>query len=207
MLYGTDIRCKVTAGYMTNFYDSNAQLFFDSTINVVMDELYAQFTPLIAAGSHILDLGCGSGRDSKYFIQNGYNVTALEPSKELAVLASEHIDQTVMVKAAQQIGEINTYDGIWACASLLHVPVSELTDVFQRLASSLKPDGVIYCSFKQGRGVLERNGRTFTDMNQEQFDILLQQVATLQVISIWESSDLREGRENEKWFNALLKKV
>jgi SAM-dependent methyltransferase len=172
-----------------------------------MDAVYAKYTPLIISGGHILDLGCGSGRDSKHFIQNGYNVTSLEPSIELAALASDYIDQSVIVKTAQQIDEINTYDGIWACASLLHVSENELVDVFQRLADSLRPNGAIYCSFKYGEGVVERNGRTFTDMNQEQFDVLLEQVTSLQILSIWQSADLREGRENEKWFNALMKKV
>tara|TARA_R110001583_G_scaffold65264_1_gene188656 strand:+ start:9208 stop:9786 length:579 start_codon:yes stop_codon:yes gene_type:complete len=192
---------------MTNFYDTNAQQFFDTTVDVAMDALYAKFTPLLAAGGRVLDLGCGSGRDSKYFINNGYKVTAFEPSVELAKLASDHLGHNVVVQTAQQIDDIDTYDGIWACASLLHVPLDDMADVFQRLANSLKNGGVIYCSFKLGDGEVERNGRVFTDMNQIDFYELLEQVITLKIISIWVSADLRAGREDEEWFNVLLKKV
>lgn len=190
-----------------SYYDSNSKSFFDSTINVDVDLLYSKFTPLICAKGCILDLGCGSGRDSKYFINNGYKVIAIEPSVPLSKLASDYIGQNVIVKNSQELNDVDVYDGIWACASLLHVPMNEMTDVFQRLAVSLKVGGVIYCSFKLGVGEIERNGRAFTDMNQLQFDELLENVTALKVISIWESIDLRKGRQNEKWFNALLRKL
>ncbi|MEZ9322853.1 class I SAM-dependent methyltransferase [Vibrio sp. F13] len=186
-----------------NYYDQNAQEFFDGTIKVDMASLYNEFLPLIPKESLILDAGCGSGRDSKAFLNQGYKVHAIDASEELGKLAENQINQAVEITTFQQFSSPQSFGAVWACASLLHVPMKELPQTFSNLASHLKPKGVFYCSFKYGDNEIERNGRKFTNLNES----LLEQVIADSGVAIsktWCTSDLRKGRESEKWLNAIL---
>ncbi|KJY68521.1 class I SAM-dependent methyltransferase [Vibrio nigripulchritudo] len=186
-----------------SYYNQNAQEFFDDTINVDMSTLYSEFTPLLPANGLILDAGCGSGRDTKSFLENGFSVHSIDASKELAVLAEHLTKQPVEVTTFQEFESQKQFDGVWACASLLHVPMKELPLAFKKLAASLKSQGVFYCSFKYGREEVIRNGREFTNLDEK----LLAQVISnseLIVLKTWCTSDLRKGRESEKWLNAIL---
>lgn len=189
-----------------SYYDDNARSFFDGTVAVEMAPLYERFLPLIKPQGKILDAGCGSGRDSLYFINHNYQVVAFDASPALVDLASKHTQQPV--KLAQFLSfdaPADQFDGIWACASLLHVPYSLLTETFIHLAKMLKSDGAFYCSFKYGDDEVERDQRTFTNLN----ECLLSQVlqgTSLTVQSTWVTSDLRPGRQQEQWLNAILMK-
>lgn len=189
------------------YYNNNAQSFSDSTRNVDMSALYAEFLPLIPAQGHILDAGCGSARDAKYFKQQGFIVSAFDASEELAALASCYLQQPVEVKTFQQLNAINEYDAIWCCASLLHVPKNELPSVFLNLQRALKASGVLYVSFKYGSQQRVHNGRAFTDLTETALTDLINQHTQMQVIKHWLSDDVRPGRETETWLNALLKKT
>ena len=187
------------------YYQSNAQAFFDSTVEVNMHSLYEQFLPLVPAGGAILDAGCGAGRDSKAFLELGFEVEAFDASAELAALAAQLTGQKVTVERFQSYKNSKQFDAIWACASLLHVPLIELPTVFQSLSKMLKSGGVFYCSFKYGEGEIERNGRLFTNLNESG---LAEQIkgAPLTIEKQWITGDLRAGRESEKWLNVLLSK-
>lgn len=186
-----------------SYYNQNAQEFFDDTINVDMSTLYSEFTPLLPANGLILDAGCGSGRDTKSFLENGFSVHSIDASKELAVLAEHLTKQPVEVTTFQEFESQKQFDGVWACASLLHVPMKELPLAFKKLAAPLRSQRVFYCSFKYGREEIIRNGREFTNLDEK----LLAQVISnseLKVLKTWCTSDLRKGRESEKWLNAIL---
>ena len=187
------------------YYKANAQAFYDSTVKVDMQTLYDQFLPLIAAGGTILDAGCGAGRDSKAFIDQGFHIEAFDASEELAVLASQLIGKLVAVARFQNYKNSKQFDAIWACASLLHVPLSELPTVFTSLSKMLRADGVFYCSFKYGEEEIERNGRLFTNLNESSF---AEQIIglPLSIEKHWITGDLREGRESEQWLNVILRK-
>jgi 2-polyprenyl-3-methyl-5-hydroxy-6-metoxy-1,4-benzoquinol methylase len=129
-----------------NYYDQNAQDFFDGTINVDMTSLYNEFIPFIPEKGCILDAGCGSGRDSKVFLDLGYKVHAIDASEELGKLAEQQIKQAIEITTFQQFNSPQSFDAIWACASLLHAPMQELPLAFNNLANHLKPKGVFYCS-------------------------------------------------------------
>ena len=192
-----------TTLFKMSYYDNNAQDFFDGTINVNMASLYDMFIPLLPKKGFILDAGCGSGRDSKAFIKSGFNVHAIDASYELAKLAEQQINQNVDVTTFQEFKTSNHYDAIWACASLLHVPMYELLQVFKNLSKSLKTDGVFYCSFKYGNDQVSRNGREFTNLNESLLEELISTLP-LTIKCTWLTSDLRKGREEEKWLNAIL---
>ena len=187
-----------------NYYNQHAQTFSDSTLNVDMSALYAEFLPLIPKHGHILDAGCGSARDAMYFKQQGFTVSAFDASPELAKLASNYLQQAVEVKTFQQLNCTNKYDGIWCCASLLHVPKVELPQVFLKLQNALKPNGVLYVSFKYGTQERVHNGREFTDLNEDGLTALIAHHTELKTLKQWQTVDQRPERESEVWLNALL---
>ncbi|MCI6152377.1 MAG: class I SAM-dependent methyltransferase [Fusobacterium perfoetens] len=186
-----------------NFYNENALNFFEGTVNSDMKDLYSLFLKELPKNASILDLGCGSGRDSKYFIDNGYKVIASDFSKELSILASQYIGQEVVVEDMRKITYENIFDGIWACASMLHLTENEIIDTLNRCYKALKEQGIIYLSFKYGNENYKKDGRSFTCFTEEKFLNLLSNTR-LKCKSILQTNDVRKGRENEKWLNIIL---
>jgi len=144
-----------------NYYDSNAKSYFENTMQGNFQENYDRFLNKIPKGAFILDFGCGSGRDSKYFLENGYEVEAIDGSIEMCKLASEYIGQDVKCMKFEELNEEDTYDGIWACSSILHVTKEELPKILEKMINALKQDGIIYTSFKKGNKWRDRCFRIF----------------------------------------------
>jgi SAM-dependent methyltransferase len=189
-----------------DYYNQHAASFVEGTLSVDMQSLYQHFVPLLPAGAHIVDAGCGSGRDALYFLQHGFVVTAFDGSTELAEIASKVIGQPVQVCRFDQFVAPAQVDAIWACASLLHVPASELPSVMEQLSQQLVSGGVFYCSFKYGRGEVSRGGRSFTNLDEDGLNQLLNHLP-LTVVESWQTGDVRPGRESERWLNAVLRKA
>ena len=187
-----------------DYYDDNAQRFYDSTVDVDMVGFYCKFLPLVGAEGRILDLGCGSGRDTKYFVDLGYKVDAIDASKEMVRLASIKSGLEVKHMSFELFSPGLQYDGIWACASLLHVEPKALKSMFVQISHWLNVSGVLYASFKYGDGVRVKDGRTFTDMDEHQLKVLLS-AANLILKESWVTDDQRPER-NEKWLNVLVTK-
>lgn len=188
------------------YYSENAQSFYDATVDINMQALYEQFLPFVPAGGLILDAGCGAGRDSNAFIQQGYKVQAFDASKELTKLATKLINQPVQHALFQTFKSDVKFDAIWACASLLHVPRQELATVLTKLVSLLVDDGVFYCSFKLGSEEVTRNGRVFTNLDEVSFALYVDGLP-VKMEKQWRTGDLREGRKSELWLNVILRKV
>jgi len=214
------------------YYREHAQRFFRDTANVDMSALYRPFIRELLPGARILDAGCGSGRDVRAFSDMGFVVEAFDASAELVALARQFSGSAVAQKRFQEVDAVETYDGIWCCASLLHISEAELPDVMTRLAIALKPNGIWYLSFKYGRGEREKDGRRFTDMDVAGLQKLIDGVNAhgaqtlaenkplttteagarenrfaLEAKHIWQTGDLRVGRSDEIWLNAILRKT
>ena len=188
------------------YYNENARNFVDGTILVDFQYTQDKFLNYIMQGANILDFGCGSGRDTKYFFERGYRVDAIDGSKELCRLATAYTGIEVKHMYFQELSEKDKYDGIWACSSILHLPYIELIEVMLKIAQALKNNGILYTSFKYGEFSGERNGRYFTDMNQGRLKELLEEVNTLGIKELWVTSDVRPGRAEEKWLNVIMQK-
>lgn len=186
------------------FYNANAESFATNTFSVDFSQIQQEFLTTRTSGAHILDFGCGSGRDTKYFLEQGYKVDAIDGSSELCKLASAHTGIKVCQMLFQELHAKEKYDGIWACASILHVAKNELPDILQRMHNALKPDGIIYASFKYGDFEGERNGRYFSDFTEESFRKLVKDIRGLSIEKMWITGDVRDGREEEKWLNIIL---
>ncbi|BBR60769.1 MULTISPECIES: class I SAM-dependent methyltransferase [unclassified Klebsiella] len=187
------------------YYQHHADDFFSSTVNVDMDSLYTPFLERVPKGGWILDAGCGSGRDSKAFLQQGYQVEAFDATAEMAKLASQHTGFSVKQMTFSDVDAVNRYDGIWCCASLLHVSAAELPDAMAKLARALKPGGTWYVSFKYGDGERVKDGRHFTDLNEQRLNAMLAGLADITLAGHWITEDKRPDR-SEMWLNALLQK-
>lgn len=187
-----------------DYYDKNATEYSESTIGVDFSATQERFLRYIPSHAKILDFGCGSGRDAKYFLDKGYDVDAIDGSKEFCRLASVYTGITVKQMLFQELASVNEYDGIWACASILHLQKDDLILVLHKMATALKNTGVIYASFKYGTFFGERQGRYFTDFDEERLTEILALVPELQYREFWISSDVRPDRSDEKWLNVIL---
>ena len=217
-----------------DYYRQNAQRFFTDTASVDMSALYPLFIDCLPPGARILDAGCGSGRDVKAFSEMGFAVEAFDASAELVAMARQLSGKPIEQMRFQDVDAVEIYDGIWCCASLLHVSEAELPGVMTKLAMALKPGGVGYLSFKHGRGERKKDGRIFTDMDVAGLQKLVDGVNTLggdilptdkmgikreagsedtavnrfalKAEKIWQTGDVRAGRGDEVWLNTIIRK-
>ena len=188
------------------YYNQCAKDYNELTLNIEFEHKREMLLKYLKPGAHILDLGCGSGRDSKAFLQKGYQVRAVDGSQELCKIASENIGQEVICQLFHELEETNTYDAVWACASLLHLPTDELKKVIHKVEQSLKKGGYFYASFKYGEFEGERDGRYFNDFNEETFNDLLTEFPNLNIQEVEVTTDVIPGRENVSWLNIIMKK-
>lgn len=188
------------------YYNQNANSFVAGTISVDFKATQDRFLSRLKVGDYILDFGCGSGRDAKYFLGAGLKVDAIDGSEELCKIASAYIGIEVKQMLFQELNEHEKYDGIWACSSILHLPKDELKSVFNIMVAALKTGGIIYTSFKYGIFEGERNGRYFSDFTIETFIKFIQDVENLKLDEYWITEDVRPGRGEEKWLNLILQK-
>ncbi len=171
----------------TDYYDNNAQIFTERTFQHDMAEIYNQFLALLPKKTSILDAGCGPGRDAVYFNTLGHDVIAFDASIEMVKISSQKLGRPTLQMSLQDITFENQFDGVWASASLLHVPFDELREVFEKIHHALKPNGILYFSFKYGHDERRVEGRTFYDMNET--SILPYLEGLFEVITIWKTAD------------------
>lgn len=189
-----------------SYYDDFAADFVANTLDVDMEEHRARFLARLPSGGAILDLGCGSGRDSLAFLTSGYAVTSVDGSQAMVDATSELTGRSTRKLRFDELDYCGVFDGIWACASLLHVARKELDVTMKRVTRALRPGGVLYVSFKLGDGERFVNGRHFTDFTLTSFRSWLTMSGFATLEELWETRDVREGRSHEGWVNAILTK-
>ena len=182
------------------FYEANAGGFAADTRDLDMSALYDRFLSRVPPAGRILDAGCGSGRDAFAFAELGYSVLAIDASLELARLAREYVAGRAKVQRMrfEEIGWTDEFDGIWACASLLHVPLADFPTIVGRLAAALRSGGVCYMSFKYGEGECVNGGRHFTNHTEDFLRAVLTGTA-FALSETWVTNDVRAGRSEEHW--------
>ena len=185
------------------FYENNAEQFAQDTLNVDMSALYERFLGRLAPSSRILDAGCGAGRDTAAFLRLGYQVEAFDASAKLVEIAQRVTGIAVQHSTFLNYSSAEPFAGIWACASLLHVPASSMSATLQHLSGLLQAQGVLYVSFKYGEDDVERNGRHFTNCTEQRLQDFLAGTG-LSIVETWLTADQRPDRADEQWLNALL---
>jgi len=191
------------------YYNKHANEYFHKTVDIDMQDHWDAFTCLLPEGASILDLGCGSGRDSAYFLSCGYDVTMLDASYEMCNLASIHTGQEVLNLSYENMDFYNVFDGIWACASLVHIPRNRIDGILQKIIRALKINGIMYMSFHYGDFEGIREGRYFTDYRGRTLRELIMRQANVELIDIQKRKDSRitEVDAERYWIYAIIRKI
>ncbi len=190
------------------YYNKNAEMYCEQTLVGNFQENYDRFLKHLSKGAYILDFGCGSGRDSKYFIENGYKVKAIDGSEEMCKLASKYINQEVTCMKFDELNDVNVYDGIWACSSILHVEKENLHDVLDKMIDALKTNGVIYTSFKKGTDYEIKENKYYNYLTKdEMIKILNESSKNAKIIDYFETiPSTKRKAEGTIWCNFIIKK-
>ena len=189
-----------------DYYNRLSREFSARTREIDMSALYEPFLALIPENGYILDAGCGSGRDSKAFLDRGYRVMSIDGSRAMAEITSGLTGQQAYTMRFQEVNFREEFDAIWACGSLLHVPRHDMRGVLEKLATALKPNGAMYMSFKTGQQDEIRDGRLFTNYTEAAMRKMLAQVGGMEILTIWTTPDIREDANRPDWLNILLQK-
>jgi SAM-dependent methyltransferase len=187
------------------YYDRQAANFATQTADLDLSPLYDRFLRHVWPGGRILDAGCGPGRDTLAFAERGYEVVAFDASEEMVRFARARLGDRADIHLMRfdDVWWHRQFDGIWACASLLHVPSASFPDVASRLVGALRAGGAWYMSFKLGEGERLAEGRLFVDYTEATLRAALTGLP-VDVVEAWQSTDLRPGHQDERWLNAVL---
>ncbi|MBR0091807.1 MAG: class I SAM-dependent methyltransferase [Lachnospiraceae bacterium] len=189
------------------YYEQHADDFIRMSRGADISGLRHRFLQYVKKKpARILDFGCGAGRDTKAFLELGYETEAMDGSAELCQAASAYTGIPVRQMLFSEFQERDRYDGIWASASLLHLRFGELPEMFGRLAEALHENGILYASFKYGEGEKMRGDRFYTDMTEDSFRVLMEHIPFFTAEDTWISADVVPGREDERWWNMILRK-
>ena len=190
-----------------DYYNKNSEEYFNSTLNVDMTNTYKEFLKLVPEGGKILDLGCGSGRDSMNFMKLGYEVTAVDGAKELAKKASVLLGKEVILSTFEELELKEKFHGIWACASLLHIKREDLKTVLNNLYNNLEDNGVFYMSFKYGeKEYVDDKNRYFNCFTDESIISFINENTKFNILDLYITED-KLGRVNEvKCVNLICNK-
>jgi 2-polyprenyl-3-methyl-5-hydroxy-6-metoxy-1,4-benzoquinol methylase len=189
------------------FYEANAEAFFQGSVDADMAAGWEPFAALLKPGDRVLDAGCGSGRDALALTRMGFDVTAMEASPRLAELARRHTGLPIQVMTFDEITWRGTFEGVWACASLLHVRRADLPATVRRLRDTLSAGGVLWMSFKYGTQDRQVAGRLFTDLDEPGAIALLAAVGGLELLSMERTNDVRPDRAGERWLAIMCRRA
>ncbi len=187
------------------YYNNNAKMYFEQTVDVDMGIVYDKFLSLIPDCCYILDFGCGCGRDSKYFLEHGYKVKAIDGSIEMCKLASNYIGQDVSCLRFDELKDENIYDAIWACSSILHVSKEELPYILKLMIRALKKNGIMYITFKKGENHEIKDGKYYSFFTREEFEKILDKLEyNIEIIDCFDNWSFDKKRNDLLWINFIL---
>lgn len=188
------------------FYEDHAAEYFKRTVAVDMSRLYDRFLALLPPGGRILDAGCGSGRDLRHFVKCGFRAMGMDTSTSLVDLAKSYSGAPCIVGRLESMDFASAFDGIWACASLLHLPKSMLASALRRIQTALVPCGILFASVQEGGG--ERSapdGRFFSYYQPIEFISAVKDVGFV-IEDAWVSEDVLPQRRSVRWVNVLARR-
>lgn len=189
-----------------DYYNRYAAAYYEQTVDLDMSEVMRPFVELLPEDAEVLDLGCGSGRDTLALQEFGFYVTPMDGSAELCKLAEINLDQDVLNLTFDEMDFEDVFDGIWACASLLHVEPKKMPDILKKIFAALKEEGVLYFSVYEGDRDGMYGGRYFKDYTKQEIRELLEPFSNAEIVDIWRTDDVRREKDGHRWLNVLVKK-
>ena len=190
------------------YYEKNADSYAAETSGLDFHEIQDLFLSLLPPDGTVLDLGCGAGRDARYFQEAGRRVRATDGSAAMCRAAEKYSGVRAECRTFEEaLGSGERYGGIWACASLLHLPRNGIAPVLAKAARALSEEGVFYLSFKYGTEEGKRGGRHYTDLTEQSFrDILAEAECALFPERIWVTRDVRAQQGDTLWLNIICRR-
>lgn len=189
-----------------DYYNTHAKEFCEATRSADMSACRERFLKYLKPGGRILDAGCGSGRDGRAFLDAGYRVTAIDASEQMCREAERLLGQSVQCQAFEELLFEQEFDGIWACASLLHVEAENMGMVLGKLKGALREGGILYASFKYGEGEGLVKERFFHNCTERTLTALFEDTG-FEVQEVFVTADVRAGRAAERWVNGIARKA
>lgn len=189
------------------YYNRYAVPYYEETVDINMEEIMEPFVELLPENAEILDMGCGSGRDTVMLEEKGFCVTPLDGSEEMCKLAEVNTDHEVLQMTYEEMEFEDVFDGIWACAALVHLTEEEMRETLGKMVSALKEDGILYLSVHRGDRDGIYNGRYFRDYTRKELSGLIEEFPELKLVNIWITDDVRPGYADRQWLNVLAKKT
>ena len=189
-----------------DYYNRYAVPYYEETVDVDMTEVIEPFMELLPENAEVLDLGCGSGRDTIVLEERGFYVTPMDGSEEMCKLAEINTDQEVLQMTYDEMEFDDVFDGIWACAALVHLTDDEVREIMKKLIQALKADGILYFSVHKGDRDGIYNGRYFRDYTRKELSDLMEEFPELELINMWTTQYARSGKSDGQWLNVLAKK-
>lgn len=183
------------------FYDADPEGYSRLTLASDVSGLRERFTSRLREGARVLDLGCGSGRDTLAFREEGFEVVPVDGSEGMCRVASENTGSDVRCLDFLDLDYADEFDGVWACASLLHLDRDGIVSAMRLIHRALRDGGVLFVSFKKGEYEGYRDGRWYTDLTEADIRAL-SEAASFAVSEVWENVDPR----GTVWVDAIMTK-
>ena len=188
------------------YYQRNAARFIAATAGFDNSALLVPFMRSVVMGGHVLDAGCGSGRDGAVLARSGFRVTAIDGCAAM-VDAANALGLNASVRRVQEIDDRGVFDGVWAEALMLHVPHSEVPDVISRFATALTPVGSLFVSVKEGNGEsVAPDGRFFSYFSQSGFEKSIEDTGRFDVRAFWPTTAPDSGGKEQTWLNFIARR-
>ncbi len=188
-----------------DYYNKYATKIFEETVELDMEKPRQEFLRYLEEGDTILDLGCGSGRDSLAFYEQGYDVTPLDASAEMCNLAEIHTGLEVLQMHYEDMEFDNVFDGIWGCGALIHIPEKERRVILEKIVDAMRQGGILFLSFREGDFEGFQGEQYFCDCTEEKLERILRDTRRLEIKKLWISRGGGHG-SNGQWVNVLAKK-
>ncbi len=189
------------------YYNKTVIEFVNRTKDMNASKYYDFFLPHLRPHSHILDLVCGSGRDSKVFLDMGYRVTSIDGASELVKIATELTGQDVICARFDEIDYNEEFDGIWAFASIFHAERNELIEIFNKMRLALKAGGFVYCSFPAEIFTSVNKNLCFTEFSLDDLSKFLEPIPKLSIINSFIQCNTRADGAVFRWLNVLIQRT
>ena len=202
-MYNVGVDCKEKT---IDYYNDHSGEFAERVNSVDMSREYRRFLRYVPKGGSIVDMGCGSGRDMRFFSEEGYSVSGVDASEMMCKVARDYSHCPVVCCDALAWKPESKCDAIWANGSLLHLPLDEIITFLKTKTAFLKPGGIIYFSMKAGipEGYDEK-GRYFTPFSESILDSVLAD-GKLTMLERWTEDD-GLGREGFHWEAVILRRI
>ena len=189
------------------FYQTHAEDYATLTRAADLSDTYQHFLPLLPRNAVILDAGCGAGRDLKAFVQRGYLAQGIDASAALCELASVYSGAPCFPLRVEDLRSRQLYNGVWACASLLHLSKAVLPIALRRLQEALVVDGVFFASVQIGEGErVVADGRAYAYYQPEEFGRRVEN-AGFAITELWESADTLRRAGAPRWLNVVARAI